>query len=448
MSGWDEKFRNMPLGRGIGVGCGFFISGSGLPIHWDPENFPHATVHLQCDMDGGVTVHTGAAEIGQGSDTAIAQAVSEVLALPLDMIRIRSRESDTAPVDLGSYSSRVTFMNANAAIRAASELREKVLKAAWEITGYHPDVLVLGDRRIYYKHDPAIGVSWLEAVHKAQADVGALIASGAYRTPPMGGVHKGAAAGLAPAYSFSAYVAEVEVDVETGFVKVVKAWAAHDCGKALNPLAVTGQIIGSCHMGMGQVLSEEMKYGRDGHLMNPDLLDYKIMSVHEMPDVVPIIVESNDPEGPFGAKEAGEGPLLPILPAVCNAIYDAIGVRIDELPVTPDRLYNKIEKACKKQGIQDPLNLINPSYSPSTLQSKLLQRAEDHSKRDHLRDIQQDRSAYVNGVLFGFDPELPLSEQMEGWKEAITPEPKDLADPKKRAARAWSHIERRHRGDD
>ena len=448
MSGWDEKFRNMPLGRGIGVGCGFFISGSGLPIHWDPENFPHATVHLQCDMAGGVTVHTGAAEIGQGSDTAIAQAVSEVLALPLDMIRIRSRESDTAPVDLGSYSSRVTFMNANAAIRAASELREKVLKAAWEITGYHPDVLVLGDRRIYYKHDPAIGVSWLEAVHKAQADVGALIASGAYRTPPMGGVHKGAAAGLAPAYSFSAYVAEVEVDVETGFVKVVKAWAAHDCGKALNPLAVTGQIIGSCHMGMGQVLSEEMKYGRDGHLMNPDLLDYKIMSVHEMPDVVPIIVESNDPEGPFGAKEAGEGPLLPILPAVCNAIYDAIGVRIDELPVTPDRLYNKIEKACKKQGIQDPLNLINPSYSPSTLQSKLLQRAEDHSKRDHLRDIQQDRSAYVNGVLFGFDPELPLSEQMEGWKEAITPEPKDLADPKKRAARAWSHIERRHRGDD
>ena len=177
-SGWDEKFRNLPLGRGIGVGCGFFISGSGLPIHWDPENFPHATVHLQCDMDGGVTVHTGAAEIGQGSDTAVSQAVSEVLALPLDMIRIRSNETDTAPVDLGSYSSRVTFMNCNAAIRAAIELKDKVLKAACEIIGYHPDVLVIGDRRIYYKHDPAVGVSWLEAVHKAQADVGALIASG------------------------------------------------------------------------------------------------------------------------------------------------------------------------------------------------------------------------------------------------------------------------------
>ena len=446
-SGWDEKFRKMPFGRGIGVGCGFFISGSGLPIHWDPENFPHATVHLQCDMDGGVTVHTGAADIGQGSDTAVAQAVSEVLALPLDMIRIRSRESDTAPVDLGSYSSRVTFMNCNAAIRAAIELREKVLNAAWEITGYHPDSLVLGDRRLYYKRDPAIGVSWLQAVHKAQADTGSLISTGAYRTPPMGGVHKGAAAGLAPAYSFSAYVAEVEVDSETGFVRVIKAWAAHDCGKALNPLAVEGQIIGSCHMGMGQVLSEEMRYGRTGHLLNPDLLDYKIMSVHEMPEVVPIIVESNDPEGPFGAKEAGEGPLLPILPAVVNAIYDAVGVRVNELPVSPDRLYSTIEKQCRKLGVKDPLDLPNPSFEPSPLQDKLATRAEEHSHRDLQRDLLKDRSSYVNGVLFGFDPDRPLTEQSEGWRESVTPTPEDLADPKKRAARAWSHVERRHRGD-
>ena len=446
-SGWDEKFRKLPFGRGIGIGCGFFISGSGLPIHWDPENFPHATVHLQCDMDGGVTVHTGAAEIGQGSDTAVAQAVSEVLALPLDMIRIRSKESDTAPVDLGSYSSRVTFMNCNAAIRAAIEMRDNVLKAAAEITGYHPDSLVLGDRRIYYKRDPAIGVSWLEAVHKAQADTGSLISSGAYRTPPMGGVHKGAAAGLAPAYSFSAYVAEVEVDPETGFVKVIKAWAAHDCGKALNPLAVEGQIIGSCHMGMGQVLSEEMRYGRTGHLLNPDLLDYKIMSVHEMPEVTPIIVESNDPEGPFGAKEAGEGPLLPILPAVVNGIYDAIGVRINELPVTPDRLHSRIEKRCKELKIDDPMDLPNPSFEASELQDTLLKRAKEHTERDLQRDLLKDRSSYVNGVLFGFDPDRPLHEQSEGWRESVTPTPEDLADESKRAARAWSHVERRHRGN-
>ncbi|GIR80473.1 MAG: hypothetical protein CM15mP82_0250 [Methanobacteriota archaeon] len=181
-----------------------------------------------------------------------------------------------------------------------------MIEAASLITGVETSGLVLGDRRIFNKKDPAVGVSYLQALHKAQEDKGALVASGSYRTPPMGKMHKGAAAGLAPAYSFSAYVAEVDVDIETGRIKVEKVWAAHDCGKALNPLSVEGQIIGSCHMGLGQVISEEMQYGRTGNLLNPDLLGYKIPTVHEMPEVVPIIVESNDPEGPFGAKEAGE----------------------------------------------------------------------------------------------------------------------------------------------
>ena len=261
-SDWDSKFRKLPLGHGIGIGCGFFISGSGLPIHCDPNKFPHATVHLKIDMDGGVTIHTGAADIGQGSDTVVAQSVAEVLGLPLELIRVRSKESDTSPVDLVSYSSRVTFMNANAAISAAMKIRDELLASTSEITGVPVEKLVIGDRRIFNKSDPAAGVSYLEALHKAQEERGALIASGAYRTPPMGKTHKGAAAGLAPAYSFSAYVAEVKVDVETGQTKVLKVWAAHDCGKALNPLSVEGQIIGSCHMGMGQVLSEEMVYGR------------------------------------------------------------------------------------------------------------------------------------------------------------------------------------------
>ncbi|MBC8437661.1 MAG: molybdopterin-dependent oxidoreductase, partial [Euryarchaeota archaeon] len=164
-SGWDEKFRKLPLGHGIGIGCGFFISGSGLPIHWDPNKFPHATVHLKIDMDGGVTIHTGAADIGQGSDTVVAHSVAEVLGLPLDMIRERSQESDTSPVDLGSYSSRVTFMNANAAISAAMKIREELLAATAEITGQDPAHLIIGDRRLYSKRDPAAGVSYLEALH-------------------------------------------------------------------------------------------------------------------------------------------------------------------------------------------------------------------------------------------------------------------------------------------
>ena len=271
-SDWEQKFRKLPLGHGIGIGCGFFISGSGLPIHWDPNKFPHATVHLKIDMDGGVTIHTGAADIGQGSDTVVAQSVSEVLGLPIEMIRVKSRDSDTSPVDLGSYSSRVTFMNANAAISAAIEIRKELIKATAEICNVSEDSLVIGDRRIYQKKDPAVGISYLEALHKAQEERGALVSSGAYRTPPMGGVHKGAAAGLAPAYSFSAYAAEVKVDPETGFTEVIKVWAAHDCGRALNPLSVEGQIIGSCHMGLGQVLTEEMKYARTGGLLNPNLL--------------------------------------------------------------------------------------------------------------------------------------------------------------------------------
>lgn len=445
-SGWSEKFRKMPLGKGIGVGCGFFISGSGLPIHWDPNKFPHATVHLKIDMDGGVTIHTGAAEIGQGSDTVVSQSVAEVLGLPLDMIRIRSRESDTSPVDLGSYSSRVTFMNANAAISAAMKIRDELIKAASDITGASLNSLVVGDRRIFDKNDPAIGVSYLEALHKSQEEKGALISSGAYRTPPMGKTHKGAAAGLAPAYSFSAYVAEVSVDIETGKTTVDKVWAAHDCGKALNPLAVKGQIIGSCHMGLGQVLSEEMRYGRSGHLMNPDFLDYKIPSIHEMPEVIPIIVESNDPEGPFGAKEAGEGPLLPILPAVCNAVYDAIGVRTEELPITSEKVFKLVEKKCRLQGISNPLDLKSPRLEFSDLQNTLDKRAQLHSKRDIERRLNSNREEYYNGAIFGLEPTKSPEEIDDNWSVRVIPEENYLLSPRL-AGSAWKHVERRNMGD-
>ena len=446
-SGWDDRFRKLPLGHGFGIGCGFFISGSALPIHWEPNKFPHATVHLKVDMDGGVTVHTGAAEIGQGSDTVIALSVAEVLGLPLDMIRIRSRETDTGPVDLGSYSSRVTFMNCNAAISAAMEIRQELLDATSMITGAPTDRLVIGDRRIFSKDEPAVGVSYLEALQKAQEDRGALVSSGAYRTPPMGRTHKGAAAGLAPAYSFSAYVAEVKVDVETGQTSVLKVWAAHDCGKALNPLAVEGQMIGSIHMGMGQVLSEEMRYGRSGNLLNADLLDYKIPSVHEMPEVTPIIVESNDPEGPFGAKEAGEGPLLPILPAVCNAVYDAIGIRIHELPLAPALVHREIEKRCKELGIDDALDLPSPILEHSPLHHVLRERADEHSLRDLERKLDEEREQYHNGALFGLDATIPADEQDDSWTAVVLPDEQYLESPRL-AGSAWLHVERRHQGGD
>jgi 4-hydroxybenzoyl-CoA reductase subunit alpha len=296
-------------------------------------------------MDGGITVHSLAAEIGQGSDTMLAQCVAEPLGVRLDRIRVYARDSDLAPIDLGSYSSRVTFMAGNAARKAAEEIRAQLVLAAARLTGYPVEGFVLRDEQVIYAPNPAIAVSYMEALTEALAKSGALIAKGAYTAaPPMGGKHKGAAAGLSPSYTFQAYAARVKVDPETGEVRVRKVWAAHDCGRALNPLAVTGQIEGCIHMGLGQVLCESMDYNR-ANLENASLLDYRTLSPKQMPQVEVIIVESNDPEGPYGAKEAGEGPLLPILPAVANAIHDAIGVRFYQLPITPDRVVKALDEA-------------------------------------------------------------------------------------------------------
>jgi CO/xanthine dehydrogenase Mo-binding subunit len=158
----------------------------------------------------------------------------------------------------------------------------------------------------------------------------------------LGGTFKGARAGTAPAYSFAAYVAEVDVDVETGAYRVPRLWAAFDCGRALNRLAVEGQIEGSIHMGLGQVMGESMNY-RSSRLLNPSLLEYKIPMPQQMPKVEILLVGDDDPEGPFGAKEAGEGPLIATLPAVGNALYDAVGVRFHELPITPDRVLRGLD---------------------------------------------------------------------------------------------------------
>ncbi|MBZ0269649.1 molybdopterin-dependent oxidoreductase [bacterium] len=341
-SGWKDKRGKLPYGDGIGIACGFYISGSALRINWN--QVPQSTAHLKIDMDGGVTVHSLAAEIGQGSDTMLAQCVAEVLGLPIDWIRVCSRDTDTDPIDLGSYSSRVTFMAGLAASRAAEVIRVKLCAAASRLTGKPAEGFDTRNGEVVYLPEPATRVHYLDAVLEAIAGKGALIAKGCYGdAPKMGGTHKGAAAGLSPSYSFQAYVTQTKVDPETGFIKPVKVWAAHDCGKALNPLAVEMQIEGCLHMGLGQAMMESFGYNRMT-IGNPSLLDYKIPSAIEMPEVEVHIVESNDPEGPFGAKEAGEGPLLPILPSLANAVTDAVGVRFYELPMTPDRVLNAIEK--------------------------------------------------------------------------------------------------------
>ncbi|MCR4314855.1 MAG: xanthine dehydrogenase family protein molybdopterin-binding subunit [Planctomycetes bacterium] len=346
-SGWDEKRGNLPKGRGIGIGCGFYISGSAARIHWN--RFPQSTVHIKIDMDGGVTIHSGAAEIGQGSDTMLAQIVAEVLGIPISRCRVKAQDSHTAPFDLGSYSSRVTFMAGIAAKAAAEEIAEKLRAAAEKITGHPGEGFRFHDDKLTHRTAVGVEVSFEGALHEAMADYGALIGRGHYGdAPQMGGTGKGKNAGLSPSYSYQAFVCELEVDDETGFIRPIHVWAAHDVGRALNPLAVEGQIEGSVHMGLGQALTEQLVYQK-GMLLNGNLTDYRVVDSITMPEVDVIIVESQDPEGPFGAKECGEGALAPIIPAVANAVYDAVGVRVRELPMTPDKILELLEKRERRQ---------------------------------------------------------------------------------------------------
>jgi 4-hydroxybenzoyl-CoA reductase subunit alpha len=341
-SRWSENWRRLPYGHGMGLGCGFYISGSNSPIHFTPK-MPQCTVHLKADMDGGITVHSMQADIGQGSNTLLAAIVAEVVGVSLDRVHVSPVDSDITPVDIGSYSSRVTFMMGNAARKAAEQLRQRLIEATHQLTGYPREAVRVGHERYFVEHRPDIGATYMEALHQAIQGTGALQATGAYTSPPVGGTFKGARAGTAPAYSFAAYVAQVAVDDETGVYDVEKIWAAFDCGRPLNRLAVEGQIQGSIHMGLGQLMGESMDY-RGARLMNPSLLDYKILMPHQMPEVECLLVGADDPEGPFGAKEAGEGPLVATLPAVANALYDAVGVRCYDLPVTPDRVLKALDR--------------------------------------------------------------------------------------------------------
>lgn len=344
-SNWTNSYRKLPEGRGLGVACGFFISGSALPIHWN--EYPQSVVHLKVDLDGRVLITSGASDIGQGSDTMLAIIVAEVLGLSLDYVAVLSADTLLTPIDLGSYSSRVTFMAGNAAKSAAANLRKEILKAVAINKKVDASNLISKDERVFTKNKK-VDLSWIEAIEIATRKVGALTISGSYNSPKLGGDFKGAGAGLSPSYSFGALVAEVKVDKDTGSVFVENIWGAHDLGKALNPLAVEGQLEGSWHMGIGQALSEQMKY-HDGLLLNGNFLDYKIPTTLDTPEIFSNIIESNDPEGPFGAKECGEGALHPVIPAIANAIYDAVGVRVTSLPIDPETILNAIkEKEAEK----------------------------------------------------------------------------------------------------
>jgi 4-hydroxybenzoyl-CoA reductase subunit alpha len=338
-SGWKDKYGKLPFGHGIGVACGFFISGSALPIIWN--EYPQSVVHLKLDFDGRVVIYSGASDIGQGSDTMLAMIVAEVLGISVDQTYVHAADTLFTPVDLGSYSSRVTFMAGNAAKMAAEKLREEIFKSIEKKFNLSGQKLYLENGKIKSETGD-IELTWEEAVVIATNFKGAINTSGYYNSPKLGGDFKGAGAGLSPSYSFGAMVCEVKVDLDTGQVKVLDMWGAHDLGKAINPLSVEGQLEGSWHMGMGQAVSEAMNY-YEGLQVNNNFIDYKIPTSKDIPEIHTNIIESGDPEGPFGAKECGEGALHPSIPAIANAVYDAVGVRIKSLPIDPETIRNSID---------------------------------------------------------------------------------------------------------
>ncbi|HLM25076.1 MAG TPA: molybdopterin cofactor-binding domain-containing protein [Pyrinomonadaceae bacterium] len=370
---WDQSNRKLPFGKGIGIACSSYICGAGLPIYWN--NMPQSGVQLRLDRQGGVCVMCGSTDIGQGSDSILAYIVAEILGIDPFDIRVVTADTDLTPVDLGSYSSRVTLMTGNAAIQAAERARELLVMAVAEKLSVPIENLSLAERRVFDVENPDVSVSFAEAVVLAESKFGTIGTVGSYTPPRSPGKFKGSGVGPSPAYSYSAAVAEVDVNPDTGIVVVERVWMAHDIGRSINPMLVMGQVEGSVYMGLGEILMEEMAYRENRNVVHkfPSLLEYKSPTTMEMCDVKTYLVEDPDPNGPYGAKEVGQGPLLPVPPAVANAVYNAVGVRIDEVPITPEKVLRALkDKSRGRTGRfgpgsvpsvdwPDPLRVLTPA---------------------------------------------------------------------------------------
>jgi 4-hydroxybenzoyl-CoA reductase subunit alpha len=360
-SGWNQKYGKLPPGKGIGIGCGGFVSGAGYAIYRGqvqrhsekkPETFrksavfPHANAIVKISEDGtAVVLLIQAAEIGQGSSTVLSQMCAETLGISLQRVRIRTEDSDISPLDLGAYSSRTTLMGGNAVVMASRDVLQKMFTVVSRIWDCDPQELTAEDNRIFHKSDKSRVIEWEEAARKYFNDHGPLLGTGWYKPPEgLGGDYKGAAVGTSPAYSYSSSVCECHVDLETGKVRIEKFTDYHDCGTPINPQAVHGQVEGAIVMGTGETLMEDVQYDKKGNILNPNLHDYLLMTIKDAPEIFSGIVDSYEPEGPYGAKEVGEGATLPVLAAVAHAIANATGVWIKELPITPEKILKALKK--------------------------------------------------------------------------------------------------------
>jgi 4-hydroxybenzoyl-CoA reductase subunit alpha len=332
--GWKEKRGKLPLGKGVGLAGASFPSGV--------SNMSHISsgAVVQMGRDGAVIVLSGAADIGQGAETVISQIVAEEMGVRLEDIRITAADTGITPLDPGTFGSGVTVRAGNAARLAAMAAKQKLFNFLAEKLEANVADLVAKDRRIFVKGSPEKGLTFLEALKAYQyADLPMpIVGRGSWMAPATEPTTLFKEDGnFSPNYSFMTQAAEVEVDLLTGRVKLLRMVTAHDCGRPINPMLVEGQLEGSVVGGMGQALYENVIVEK-GQVMNPSFLDYGFPTFLEMPEIEAIEVETDDPIGPYGAKEAGEGTQLSPAPAIVNAIYDAIGVDFLQLPITPEKI--------------------------------------------------------------------------------------------------------------
>lgn len=333
---WKEK-RGRRNGRGVGVAALIHVGGGARVYRSDA-----CGTIIKIDDFGRCFVFSGATDIGQGADTVIAQVVAEELGLPIEKVTVIMNDTDVCPWDVGVHASRTTFIACHSALEAARKVKKQILEVAALSLGISADDLTIKDEVIYSKTNPTVKIELEKVIRSAHFRTqGKIFMAEHFFDPDTEMLDKNFRGNFSEAYAYGAHGVEVEVDSETGQVKVLKYVAVHDVGKAINPMLLEGQIYGGVMMGLGYALTEEMKF-ENGELKNPNFLDYKILTAKDVPPIEVVLIEPYEPRGPFGAKGIGEPGCVPTAPAIANAIYDAVGIRVKQLPITPEKVLRKI----------------------------------------------------------------------------------------------------------
>ena len=346
--GWRDKYgRSENQGvrkRGVGIAAAIHVSGNRNREDWDG-----ASVIVRVNEDGRVLVITGESDIGQGSQTVLTQICANELGIPLDHVTVGTPDTDVAPFSVGTMSSRVTTVAGNATIKASRLAREKLLSAAAAKLEASPADLTISDGQIHVVGAPGHGISIAEAArfHIYRAGGEGIYAHATF-DPATAVPDKTAYGNVSSAYSFAAHAVEVEVDTKTGRIHIVDSFAVDDCGKAFNPMAVHGQTNGATAQGIGWTLYENLEF-QDGRLINGNFADYNLPTAESLPDLRSDIVESIDPNGPYGAKGASETAVAPPAGAIANAVYDAIGIRFNTLPIKPETVLAALQQRRSKE---------------------------------------------------------------------------------------------------